>query len=52
MDSDAYAAVKGNEHVKLKKRLREAESAFPVSMEHLLVAQVGTFIPGKDVKSV
>ena len=32
IDSDAYAAVKGNEHIKLQKRLREAESAFPVNM--------------------
>jgi hypothetical protein len=32
MDSDAYAAVKANDHRALQRRLREAESSFPVNV--------------------
>jgi hypothetical protein len=32
IDGDAYAAVKSNAHLKLQKRLREAEAAFPINM--------------------
>ena len=32
MDSEAYAAVKANDHRLLQKRLREAENCFPVNV--------------------
>jgi hypothetical protein len=32
MDAEAYAAVKANDARELKRRLREAESSFPVNV--------------------
>jgi len=32
MDNDAYVAVKANDHRALQKRLREAESSFPINL--------------------